>query len=70
MARADDGQLAGIISSEMAAGRTLEFTAEFEKKVAALTVGDVNKALKKNVEPKRLIVIRAGDFKGKATPEK
>jgi zinc protease len=65
VARGDDSQLASVLSSEMYAGRTLAFLADFEKKVAALKVAEVNKALKKNIDPKRLVIIRAGDFQMK-----
>jgi zinc protease len=62
--------LVSLLSSELAAGRTLSFLADFEKKVAALTVADVNQALRKQIDPKRLVIIRAGDFQAKPAPQK
>ena len=38
-------------------------TAEQEKKIAALTPEDVRTAFKKHIDPKKLVIIRAGDFK-------
>jgi zinc protease len=43
----------------------LGLLAEFEKKVAALKAEEVNKALRKHIDPKRLVIIRAGDFQTK-----
>ena len=43
--------------------RTFEFTAEREKKIAELTPADIQAAFKKYVDPQKLLIIRAGDFK-------
>jgi zinc protease len=50
-------------------GRTLQYYAELEKKISALGVQDVNRALATHVAPQRLVVIRAGDFNKKAAPK-
>jgi zinc protease len=63
--RGDDSRLVSLVSSELAAGRTLKFLSEFEKKVGALTPADVNKALKNQIDLKRMVIIRAGDFNKK-----
>ena len=46
-------------------GRTLAYDAELEKKISALTAGEVNAAFRKYMDPKALVIIRAGDFKKK-----
>ena len=42
--------------------QTLAYEAELEKKVAGLTVDEVHAALKKHFDPKRLVIVIAGDF--------
>ena len=37
--------------------------AEMEKRIAALTPDDVKVAFRKYLEPQKLVIIRAGDFK-------
>ena len=43
----------------------MAFQAEREKAIAELTADKVNAAMRKYVDPKRLTVIRAGDFNKK-----
>jgi zinc protease len=69
VARSNDHALASLLSSELFAGRTFAYYADLEKKVKALTTDDVNAALKKSLDPKRLVIVEAGDFKGKAGTE-
>jgi zinc protease len=64
--RASDGVLAGLLGQELSAGRTFAYYGDLEKKVEALTVSQVNEALRKHIDPKRLVVVQAGDFKKKA----
>ncbi len=42
--------------------RTLEWDADFERKVAALSAADVNAAVKRWIKPDQLTIIEAGDF--------
>ena len=37
--------------------------AELEGKIAKLTVKDVNQALQELIQPKRLVIVKAGDVK-------
>jgi zinc protease len=46
-------------------GRTMQFQAELETKIKALTVEEVNGALRKHIDPAQLSVVTAGDFKEK-----
>jgi zinc protease len=61
--RTSDAALAGRIASNLRLGRTFAFTLEQEKRIAALTPADVTAAFGRHIDPKRLVVIRAGDFK-------
>ena len=40
----------------------MAFDAEFEKMVSALTVADVNAAMKKYIKPAKISAVEAGDF--------
>ncbi len=64
--RAQDGALAGGWTYNLHLGRTFAFSKAFEDRVSALTVADVNAALRKHLDPAMLTVVKAGDFKGKA----
>jgi zinc protease len=66
--RSTDAQLAGLLQSELHAGRTLAYYADLEKKIGALTAEEVTEAFRKAIEPKNLVIIRAGDFKKKPAP--
>lgn len=61
--RGNDARLAGTLRQGLYLGRTYAFYADLEKKIAALTVDDVNQALRRYLSPGRLTIIRAGDFK-------
>jgi len=61
--RASDAAIAGQLASNLDLGRTMAYVAEEEKQIENLTVADVQKAFKKYIDPKRLVIIRAGDFK-------
>ena len=60
--RTSDSSLAQLISGQTRVGRTMKFTARFEKAVNALTVDDVNAALRRHIKPERLYIVMAGDF--------
>jgi len=62
VARTNDGTLAGRLSSTLHADRTMLHYAELEDNINALTVKDVNEALKKYLNPKEMVTIVAGDF--------
>jgi zinc protease len=60
--RGDDARLVGELRSGLYLGRTMAHEMAFEKKIAALTVKDVNRALAAHLIPERLVIVRAGDF--------
>ncbi len=61
--RANDSGLSGDLANSLLAGRTLVFDAKQEAAIAALTVEQVNAALRKHLKLERLFVALAGDFK-------
>jgi zinc protease len=70
--RANDPELVNMLIARKFAGRTMAYDTKFEAAVEALTPEQVNAAVKKYLDPSKITVIRAGDFKGKppvkATP--
>jgi zinc protease len=61
--RTGDAAIAGQIVSNLNIGRAFAHTAELEKSILALTPAQVAEAFRKHVDPRKLVVIRAGDFK-------
>jgi zinc protease len=64
-ALASDDGIAAVLGGQLAAGRTMEWVAGFQKKIGALTAAQVNEAFRKHVDPARLVIVEAGDFKEK-----
>jgi zinc protease len=60
----DDG-VAAMLASQLAAGRTMEWLADLQKKLGELTTAQVNEAFRKHVAAARLVIVEAGDFKTK-----
>ncbi len=60
--RSQDQQLAGRMATDLFLERTLKWDADLEKKVAALTVDQVNAALRKYVSLEKVSIFKAGDF--------
>ena len=63
--RANDIALAGMLSNLRHLGRTMAFEAEVEKQINSLTAEQVNAALRKYIDPAKLVVVTAGDFETK-----
>ena len=61
--RASEQALPGLLANGLYLGRTMQREADLEKAVEALTPEMVNKAFRKHLDPKKLIVIGAGDLK-------
>ncbi len=62
VARTSDAMLASTLADNLFVGRTMAYYAELEKKIAGLTTEQVQAALKKWIDPKRLVIVDAGDF--------
>ncbi len=60
--RTNDEAIAAQITSHLDIGRTFAHEAEQEKAILALTPQKVAEAFRKHVDPKKLVIIRAGDF--------
>ena len=60
--RAQDASLARTLTTELFANRTLNWDAQFEQKVASLTVDQVNAALRNWIDPSKITIVKAGDF--------
>ncbi|PYR23372.1 MAG: insulinase family protein, partial [Acidobacteria bacterium] len=64
--RAGDQQLASQLSGYLFTNRTLEWDDRLESRVGELTAERVTAAMRKHIDPAKVSIIRAGDFK-KAT---
>ncbi len=60
--RSNDKGLTRTLSSYLFINRTLQFDAKFEEQIAKLTLDEVNKAIKKNIDPAKISIFKAGDF--------
>jgi len=62
VSRSQDRELVGRLSTYLFLGRTLDWDADFEKRVSALTAADVNAAVKRWIKPDDLSQVEAGEF--------
>jgi zinc protease len=60
--RAQDRSLAEKLSSNLFLNRTMKWDSELESKIAALTVDQVNTAMRKWIKPEKMTYVQAGDF--------
>lgn len=66
VSRAQDNELARTLARRTYTNRTLAYDTNLERSIAALTPEQVNAALRKYVDPAKLVYVRAGDFAGAA----
>jgi zinc protease len=64
--RAQDAALAWLQLNHGRLGRSMLFSAQSDERIAKLTVAEVNAALRKYLEPAKLLNVYAGDFAGAA----
>jgi zinc protease len=64
--RATDSALAGLLSELSYCGRTMKYYEDVETRIAKLTAEEVTTAARKYFDPKKIVVVMAGDF-GKET---
>jgi len=62
VARSQDQQLAARMANDLFLERTLKWDADLERKVTALTVAQVNAAVRKHISLDAVTIIKAGDF--------
>jgi zinc protease len=65
--RGSDGALVGQLLNHLHLGRPYDYNEQVEKKVLALTPEAVNAVVRKYLDPKRLVIVRAGDFRAKTS---
>ena len=61
--RTSDGAIAAAIVSNLDLGRTFAHDAKQEQAILALSPAKVTEAFRRHVDPKKLVILRAGDFK-------
>ena len=64
IARSQDGNLAGRLAAYLEIDRTFRWDTDFEARIAKLSPTDVQEALRRHLDPAKLTVVKAGDFKG------
>ena len=62
VSRGQDNELMGRLATEAYWGRRMAWDAELDRRLKALTAGDVNTALRKYVDPAKISIFKAGDF--------
>jgi len=65
--RTTDDALAGLLSELSYAGRTMAYYIEQQKRIEALTPGQILDASRKYFDPKKLVLVTAGDFETKTS---
>ena len=63
--RSRDAELVSRLSAQSFQGRTMAFDQALEDRVAGLTVEQVNSSIRKYVNPAKISMVKAGDFKNK-----
>jgi len=61
--RAQDANLAPAWANYLYLGRTFQWSKEFDAKIAKLTPADLTAALRKYIDPSKMTLVKAGDFK-------
>jgi zinc protease len=61
--RSTDGALLTLIASHEQLDRPFTWDANLERRIQALTAGDINAAFRKYIDPSALSIVKAGDFK-------
>jgi zinc protease len=60
--RAQDNELAGRLNQYLFFGRTLQWDADLDAKLKALTPEEINAAMRRHMDPTRITIVKAGDF--------
>ena len=61
--RSQDRSLAARLANYLYVGRSFDWDIEFEKRIAALDAAGVRDALRRHIDPAKLSVLKAGDFR-------
>ena len=60
--RSSDTALTGTLGGLRHLDRTMQWQADFEAKIATLTPDQISAAMKRHIDPKKLVMVGAGDF--------
>jgi len=69
LSRASDTGLVGLLSSGLYLDRSIHYQTEFENKIKALDVDEINAAVRRHLDPEGLSIGVAGDFDGTETED-
>jgi zinc protease len=64
LGRAQDASLSGQISSNLYFDRTFQIDAALEERIRALTLEEVNAAVRRHLDLTKMTIVKAGDFTG------
>ena len=64
VSRAQDNELANRLNDFLFLDRTLQRDAALEKKIQTLSADQISVAMRRHLDPKRITILKAGDFKG------
>jgi zinc protease len=70
VSRAQDGELARKLASFLFIGRTMAWDGDLDRKLQALTPGDISAAMKRKIDPAKMTYVKAGDFANASKYEK
>lgn len=62
LARTRDAGLASILANQLYVKQSMAFTAELDARIAGATVGEVNAAIRKYLDPERVVNVYAGSL--------
>ncbi|HZT60395.1 MAG TPA: pitrilysin family protein [Pyrinomonadaceae bacterium] len=62
VSRAQDNELASRLNGYLFLGRTLQWDADLEAKIKALTPEQINAAMRKYIDPAKITIVKSGDF--------
>jgi zinc protease len=68
--RSSDSALTGTLGGLRHLDRTMQWQADFEAKIAALTPDQISAAMKRHIDPAKLVMVGAGDFGSAPDAEK
>ncbi len=63
--RSQDNRLASSLNNMLYLNRTMAFTSNLENKIENLTVNDLNSAVRKHIDLKKISMVKGGDFANK-----
>ncbi len=67
--RGDDRAVAGALTENLEVGRTFAFEQQYDDKVKTMKLDELNRVLKKYVDPAKFAIVKAGAFKTVTAPK-